>query len=749
MKRVILYCATLIATSLATLACSTEVDSRQTVFTQGEQIDAVEALIERVVKEHHKSFRVKFLPARQDQKDFYQLSSDGRHIVLAGNNGISIASALNHYLKEYCGAHISWNGCNMDLPAELPLPSQEVERVSPYKYRYYLNYCTFNYTMSWWDWERWQWEIDFMALNGVNMPLALTGQNSVWQRVYNKLGFSNEELESFFSGPAYFNWFWMGNLDGWNGPLPQSFMDKHEALQKKILRQERSLGMTPILPAFTGHVPPAFAEKFPEVKVRKTSWVNFPEVAVLDPSEDMFMTIGKLFIEEQEALYGTNHYYSADTFNENEPPTKDSTYLSDISQRVYQSMAEADPEATWIMQGWLFYHDREFWGDEQIQALLSSVDDDKMIILDLWSERFPVWSRTNAYYGKPWIWCMLQNFGQNITMSGNVKSITQDPAQCLADPAAKNMRGIGLTMEGIEHNPIVYAMMLENVWRDTAIDVDEFIEGYTTQRYGKESAEAQRCWQIISRTVLEDQKTNGGPESIISSRPTFKQNPRGTTNTELPYSNDSLIMAWDLILRCADDLSSSDGFRYDIVDITRQVLANYATYLQQQCAEAFERGNIEEYKAASKEFLTLISDMDTLLATRREFLLGRWLESAKAMGTTPEESALYERNARNLLGLWGDKECYIADYTCRQWSGMLSGYYYKRWEQFFAQTTQALIEGKEFDHKSFEQEIKEWEWEWIGAQELYPTEASGNAIEQAKALYTKYRKDAPKRSLMQ
>ena len=87
--------------------------------------------------------------------------------------------------------------------------------------------------MSWWDEERWQQEIDFMALNGINMPLALTGQNSVWKRVYNKLGFSDSELESFFSGPAYYNWFWMGNLDGWGGPLPQSCMKKQEKLAKE------------------------------------------------------------------------------------------------------------------------------------------------------------------------------------------------------------------------------------------------------------------------------------------------------------------------------------------------------------------------------------------------------------------------------------------------------------------------------------------------------------------------------------
>jgi len=158
---------------------------------------------------------------------------------------VSIASALHYYLKNFANCQITWNGTNLNLPKTLPVVRKKVQIKTPYKYRYNLNYCTFNYTMSWWNWERWQKEIDWMAMNGINMPLAITGQNSVWSRVYKRLGFTDKDLEGFFSGPAYFNWFWMGNLDAWGGPLPQSWMKGHEELQKKILERERSLGMTP------------------------------------------------------------------------------------------------------------------------------------------------------------------------------------------------------------------------------------------------------------------------------------------------------------------------------------------------------------------------------------------------------------------------------------------------------------------------------------------------------------------------
>lgn len=706
-----------------------------------QQVKAAKALVGRVTAGRQSEFEVKIVPQQQDGKDWFAYYAADGKVVLEGNNGVSVASALNHYLKENCGWHLTWCGKQEVLPQVLPLPVEKVVKVTPYKYRYYLNYCTFNYSMSWWDFDRWQQEIDFMALNGINMPLALTGQNSVWQRVYRKLGFTDEELESFFSGPAYFNWFWMGNLDGWGGPLPQSFMDDHEQLQKKILYAERTLGMTPVLPAFTGHVPPTFEQKFPEAKVRKTEWVNFPEVSILDPEEELFTEIGKMFIQEQTALYGTDHFYSADTFNENTPPTNDSTYLAQMSAKVYSAMQDVDPDAVWVMQGWLFYHEREFWGDKEIQALLGAVPDDNMVILDLWSERHPVWNRTQAYYGKPWVWCMLHNFGKNINMSGNLNSIANDPANALNDPASKNMSGIGLTMEGIEQNPFVYAMMLENVWRDKPIDKDEFLRTYLIQRYGSLDETVFAAWQTLMASVYENTVNNGGQESIITGRPNFKVNPGGTTNTKSHYVKGDLIRAWQQLISCAQTYGESDGFRYDLVDVTRQVLADYASILQQKVAAMYKSGNMEGFKAASEEFLGLVDDMDKLLGTREEFLLGKWLSDARNVGHTQQEKDLYEHNARNQITLWGNKDCRIRDYACKHWNGMMSGFYRPRWERFFEVVYKAMEQGEEYDEDSFIRSSKDWEWEWTLGHEEYLTESVGSEIEECLRIWEKYHQE--------
>ncbi|MDN5289459.1 MAG: alpha-N-acetylglucosaminidase [Mucilaginibacter sp.] len=696
------------------------------------------AFIERIIPGKSGSFIVEAIP-QQNGKDVFELDSKNGKIVLRGNNGLSIASALNYYLKNYCFCDIGWNGTNLKLPATLPLIKGTIHKATPYQYRYYLNYCTYNYSMAWWDWERWQKEIDWMALNGINLPLAITGEEAVWQNVYKSMGFTDKQLDEFFSGPAYFAWFWMGNIDAWGGPLPQHWMDTHKELQKKILERERSFGMKPVLSSFTGHVPPSFKDKFPGAKVKKTNWdAGFPDVYILDPDDPMFETIGKKYIEAQTKEFGTDHLYSADTFNENVPPTNDSTYLDGMSKKVFNSMAAADPKAIWVMQGWMFHYNNKFWQPQQIKALLNAVPNEQMIVLDLYSDAHPVWNRTEAYYGKPWIWSMLQNFGGNISLFGRMRHVAADPAIALHDPESKNMRGIGVTPEGIEQNPALFALMLENVWNDTPIDADKWLVNYAQRRYGQSNNQINEAWQILLNSVYSGGLTEGGSESIIVARPTFKKT-IDRVLTKLDYDPVQLVKAWGLFINAADSLHQSDGFQYDLVDITRQVLANYASPLQQKMVAAYQSKDKANFKLSSTQLLQLMDDMDALLSTRKDFLLGKWIIEARANGITEKERNLYEFNARDLVTLWGDKESGLREYSNRQWAGLIKGYYKPRWELFFSQLDKSLSSGTEFDANAFDKQVKDWEWQWVNKHDnAYPNTISGNPVEKAKQLFKKY-----------
>ena len=697
------------------------------------------ALLQRIIPQQAAQFQIETL---QSVKDSFEIESRAGKIILRGNNGVAIASALYHYLNEYCHCQVTWNGTNLNLPKQLPAIPQTIRKSTPYNYRYYLNYCTFNYSMSWWDWARWEKEIDWMALHGINMPLAITGEEYTWYLVYKQMGFTDAELNSFFSGPSYFSWFWMGNLDAWGGPLPLSWMKSHIELQKKIIDRQRALGMKPVLPAFTGHVPPAFKKKYPAAKLKTTNWTNgFADTYILSAEDPMFAEIGKRFLELQTKLLGTDHLYSADTFNENEPPSDEPEALSKLSASVYKGMQSADKDATWVMQGWLFYSDRKFWKAPQIKAMLGAVPDDKMILLDLATEIEPVWKRTEAFYGKPWIWNMLNNFGGNTNLFGRMDSAAIAPANALHDAGSRRLQGIGLTMEAIEQNPVLYELMMANTWRDAVIDINTWLPDYVRNRYGGINNHAMAAWDILHKTaysVPADKYIRDGAESIIQARPTFDSATRWT-KTKLNYTAADLLPAWDELILASDLLKNSDGFQYDLLDVTRQVLANYALPLQRRFVTAYQNKNQPEFSKYSKEFLELITDMDKLLATRKDFMLGPWVASARRWGNTEKEKALYEMNAKDIITLWGDANNPLHEYACRQWSGLFNDFYKPRWQQLFASANTALASNKEIDLKTFEESIKQWEWKWVNTRKDYLTVPVGNTVEEAKLFYKKYR----------
>jgi len=67
--------------------------------------------------------------------------------------------------------------------------------------------CTVSYSFVWWNWTRWEREIDWMAMNGINLPLAFNGQEAIWQKVYLRIGLTQEEIDQHFGGPAFLAWY--------------------------------------------------------------------------------------------------------------------------------------------------------------------------------------------------------------------------------------------------------------------------------------------------------------------------------------------------------------------------------------------------------------------------------------------------------------------------------------------------------------------------------------------------------------
>ncbi|MDE3054934.1 MAG: alpha-N-acetylglucosaminidase, partial [Gemmatimonadota bacterium] len=584
------------------------------------------------------------------------------------------------YLEHVAGVNVSLPAEPVTLPSPLPRVPSPVRVTTPYRLRYFFNYCTFSYSMAWWDWHQWQSMIDWMALKGINAPLAITGEEGVWRDVLREFGFSRKQIGDFLVGPAYLPWGWMANIDGLGGPLPDSWIDGHVALERRILARERALGMTPVLQGFTGHVPKSITQVHPGVEIHQTGdWsAGFPGTYFLDPHDSLFQRMGRRFIQRETQLFGTDHLYAADPFNEINPPSNDSTFLAGIGGAIYAAMHAADTSATWVIQAWFLVNDARFWQDPQAEALLGAVPDDRMVVLDLWDDAVPAWQTRRAFYGKPWVFDVLYNFGGKVSVGGDLPRMAANLDTALRSRDHGRMEGLGMTMEGFGANPIVEDFVMDQVWRDSVPDVTSWTRAYVARRYGKADASAWAAWRILLGTAFNSAAQTG---NFLAERPQFYMKGRAyRTGPVPPYDRRLLVRALDSLLAAAPALRGSDAYRYDVVNLTRQVLGELGLPLVNRVEAAYRAKNRTALLAAEGRVEALLRDLDTLVGTRREFLLGRWIADATRWGATGAERRLYEWNARNLVTLWGTK-CTEGEnddlnlYAFKEWEGMFTSYF--------------------------------------------------------------------------
>jgi alpha-N-acetylglucosaminidase len=351
-----------------------------------------------------------------------------------------------------------------------------------------------------------------------------------------------------------------------------------------------------------------------------------------------------------------------------------------------------------------------------------------MLVLDLFCESRPMWSETEAFFGKPWVWCNIQNFGCTPFMGGALPRINQNPHATRNDAKGSQLAGLGFVNEGLGDNTVVYDLMYETAWRNEPVDLDEWIRDYAHNRYGMPNEQAYRAWKILKDTVYTAPFRT---RSVITLTPTLK------AARDLPYSNSDLAKAWEALLKGSQNLGAVDTYQFDLVNLSRQVLSNHAAILHREVIDAYRAKDLKAFRKASNRFLRLIRDLDILAGTRNEFLLGRCLEDAKRWGTTGAERDRFEWNARRVLTLWGQGPM-IDDYARKEWSGMFNGYYLKRWEWYLDELAQSLKEDKPFDNKTFQKKLRTWMTEWSDQHETYPSKPKGDSVQISKRLWTKY-----------
>ena len=693
----------------------------------------IQGLLERIDKGASRKFVIEQV---KSPTDFFELDQKGDKVVIRGNNYVSIATGVNWYLKYYAGIQLSWNGMTAQLPAVLPAVPQKERHETDLKYRYNFNYCTYSYTMAFWDWDRWEKEIDWMALHGINLPLAVVGADVVWYNVLTKLGYTKDEINEFIAGPAFQGWWLMNNLEGWGGPNPDSWYKQRETLQKQILKRMREYGIRPVLPGYSGMVPHNAKERLGLNVSDPGLWCGYRRPAFLQPTDPRFNEIADLYYKEMSRLYGKADFYSMDPFHEGGNVA--GVDLNAAGQAIWGAMKKANPKAVWVAQA---------WQANPRQKMIENLPAGDLIVLDLFAESRPQWGdpestwyRKEGFGKHDWLYCMLLNYGGNVGLHGKMKHVIDEFYKAKTSSFGKTMKGVGMTMEGSENNPVMFELLCELPWRPARFDKDEWLKNYTVARYGKADKAVQDAWLLLSNTIYNCPAKNtqqGTHESVFCGRPDYDVYQVSSWSEMEPYYKpEDIIRAAGIMLSAADRFKGNNNFEYDLIDIVRQAVAEKGRLVYPIMIDAYKAGEKELFAASSQRFLDLILLQDKLLAARPEFKVGTWIEKARNLGTTPEEKDLYEWNARVQVTTWGNRvaadEGGLRDYAHKEWNGLLRDFYYNRWKVWIdrqkAQLNGAPV--KAIDFYAIEEP-------WTKQTNLYSSQAEGDVIEVAKEVYAK------------
>lgn len=449
-----------------------------------------------------------------------------------------------------------------------------------------------------------------------------------------------------------------------------------------------------------------------------------------------------MFIAEQIAEYnGTNHIYNADTFNEMIPRSNHTEYLANASRAVFEAMIAADPDAVWLMQGWLFHNAPWFWQAEQTKALLTAVPQGRMLVLDLFSDGYEQFTKTKFFYGQPFIWCMLHDFGGNMGFYGKIDFINTNPLETLL-MTNSTMVGTGITPEGINTNYIVYELMLEVGFTLIPVDRNKWITQFVIRRYNSDNEDAIRTWLQLGSDVLNDIQ-DGFPSKmskLLIRGPITKRPSLSVAGIPYWYKESSLISAWDSFNQALSHLPDIPTVQYDAVDITRQVLQDLHRiifYMIVQKAD-HNKGN-NTLGELGGYMMDLMDDMDRILSCNQHFMMGVWINDARNSVDGDDNKDLFEYNARNQVTLWGPRG-EILDYACKQWSSLMKYYHKPRWSLFIDHINKAMSTGSRFNDTLFKDDVfKHVEQPFTFDRTPYPTKPTESAVTVAKELYLKWR----------
>ncbi|MEU2431765.1 alpha-N-acetylglucosaminidase [Streptomyces sp. NPDC007861] len=647
------------------------------------------ALLRLLLPQHAAQFRLTVVPAGTGRPDRFRVSGTTGRIEVEGTTPAVLLTGVHWYLKYVCRAHISWSGSQLELPQQLPAPAGPLEHEATVAHRFAFNDTHDGYTAPYADWPRWERMIDVLALQGCNEVLVTVGQEAVYHRLLLDFGYSDAEARGWLPAPSHQPWWLLQNLSGYGGPVSPALIARRTELGRRIAARLRELGMSPVVPGYFGTVPDGFAARNPGARtVPQGSWQALRRPDWLDPRGEVFARVAAAFYRHQRELFGDIGHFKMDLLHEG--GTAGDVPVPEAARAVERALRTARPGALWMILGWQANPRRE---------LLDALDLQHVLVVDGLSDTDGVEDRERDWGGAPYAFGTIPNFGGRTTLGARTHTWTER-FTAWRDKPGSALAGTAYMPEAAERDPAALELFSELAWRREPVDRDAWFASYAELRYGGPDDAARTAFARLRDSVYRISAADGRPhDSRFGARPSLGA-PAGASYAPrtLSYNPGLLDQAFTALLAVAPELRRSDAYRYDLTDVTRQVLANRSWQLLPHLHSAHGRGDLAAFRTLARLWLRLMRLSEETAGSHRAFLLGPWLEDARRAAGSDAEREQLERTARTLLTTWADRATAdsggLANYANRDWQGLIGDVHLPQWQAFLDELEDALAQDR-------------------------------------------------------
>jgi hypothetical protein len=665
--------------------------------------------------------QVEFDLVRSDGSDeHFTISGSAGDINIQGSTPSALTMAAGWYLKYVAHAAVNLGSAKPVVPDVLPAPEDPITRSGHEPYRFALNDTNEGYTDPYLDWEGWQRLLDNLALHGVNQVFLSIGTDAVYAELLKEYGYSDAEARAWIPQPAHQPWWVLQNISSQGQePMSIALLDERAELAAKIVERADELGITPVLPGYFGTVPTDFAARNAGANViAQGTWSNYQRPGWLDPTSDLFADVAADYYRISSELIGDAGAYKMDPLHEGGRPGDVS--VPDAAAGIERALRTAHPGALWALLG---------WQSNPTQTLLSGVSDkSRLLIVDGLSDTTGTLDRESRWPGIPYAFGSIYNFGGN-TSIGAISTVWLDRYFAAREKNGSALFGVAILPEGFYNNPAAFELMSELPWMDEAPDHAEWFRNYAEGRYGTTAASA--AWETIAETAYSMEPIGTHSEShdgLFAAQPSLTTTKARAccARGEVRYDLAAFATALPQLLDADSSVVQRAAYEYDVTDVTRQVVVNLSRDLLPQIKAAYDARDVDEFDALTDRWFDLMQRLDRVLATEEDFLLGAYVERAKA-----QNGAVGTYDLQNLLTTWGTRSSFsLHDYANREWQGLFGDFYASRWERYFdtlriamsSGTAPASIDWFEVDET------------WAKADHGYPSTPSGDVLGQAEEI---------------